>query len=94
MPGPIWSSEVRPGSFGGHDGLVYYQGPSTFHDLLSATTAWTDRTFLVHGERRISFRAFRNAVEAARPSLASLGVGVGDPVMLFGYNSPEWIVAL
>ena len=94
MPGPVWSSEVHPSSFGGHDGLVYDRGPSTFPDLLSATTAWTDRAFLVHGERRISFRAFRNAVEAARPTLAALGVGTGDRVMLFGYNSPEWIVAL
>lgn len=94
MPGSVWSSEVHPSSFGGHDGLVYDHGPSTFHDLLSATTAWTDRTFLVHGERRITFRAFRNAVEAARPTLAALGVGAGVRVMLFGYNSPEWIVAL
>lgn len=94
MPGPVWSSEVRPASFGGHDGLVYDQGPSTFPDLMSVTSSWTDRTFLVHGERRVSFRAFRNAVEAARPTLASLGVEAGDRVMLFGYNSPEWIVAL
>lgn len=94
MSSPNWSSEVRRGSFGGHVGLVYDHGPSTFHGLLSATTAWTDRPFLVRGERRISFRAFRNAVEAARPTLAALGVGAGDRVMLFGYNSPEWIVAL
>lgn len=94
MPGPVWGTEVRAGAFGGHDGLLYDQGPSTFADLLSATAVWTDRTFLVHGERRISFRAFRNAVEAARPTLTSLGVGAGDRVMIFGYNSPEWIVAL
>ena len=90
----LWGSAVRHGSFGGHDGLVYEEGPSTFDDLLAGTSAWTDRTFLVHGERRISFAAFRNAVAAARPMLAALGVGAGDRVMVFGYNSPEWIVAL
>jgi long-chain acyl-CoA synthetase len=90
----VWGSAVRQDSFGGHDGLVYDEGPSTFDDLLGGTSAWTHRTFLVHGERRISFAAFRNAVSAARPMLAALGLRAGDRVMLFGYNSPEWIVAL
>lgn len=90
----VWSSEVRAGEFGGHDGLVYAQGPTTFAELLAGTEVWTERTFLVHGERRISFTAFRRAVAAARPMLAALGVRAGDRVMIFGYNSPEWIVAL
>jgi long-chain acyl-CoA synthetase len=90
----VWGSEVRPCRFGGHEGLGYDQGPTTFDDLLSGTEVWTDRTFLVHGERRISFATFRKAVAAARPMLDSLGVGPGDRVMVFGYNSPEWIGAL
>jgi long-chain acyl-CoA synthetase len=90
----VWGSEVRAGTFGGHPGLVYDQGPATFDDLVSGTESWTDRTFLVHGERRISFDAFRNAVAAARTMLESIGIGPGDRVMVFGYNSPEWIVAL
>jgi acyl-CoA synthetase (AMP-forming)/AMP-acid ligase II len=94
VTGQPWGAEVHAGSFGGHDGLLYEHGPSTFDDLLDGTTVWTDRAFLVHGERRISFAEFRGVVSATRPTLASLGVGVGDRVMVFGYNSPEWIVAL
>jgi acyl-CoA synthetase (AMP-forming)/AMP-acid ligase II len=94
MAGGVWSSEVRPGSYGGHDGFVYEGGPSTFDDLLAGTEVWTDRTFLVHGERRVSFARFRVAVRACRSILSSRGVGVGDRVMVFGYNSPEWVVAL
>lgn len=90
----IWGSEVRRGSVGGHDGLTYAEGPSTFDELVSGTSVWTDRTFLVHGDRRISFAEFRDAVAAARPMLASLGIRAGDRVMVFGYNSPEWVVAL
>jgi long-chain acyl-CoA synthetase len=93
-PMTVWGSDVRPASFGGHDGLVYAQGPTTFDDLLDGTSVWTDRTFLVHGERRISFSAFRCAVAAARPMLSELGLRAGDRVIVFGYNSPEWIVAL
>ena len=90
----VWGSDVQPGRFGGREGLVYVQGPATFDELLTGTACWTDRTFLVHGERRISFACFRNAVAAARPMLDALGIRPGDRVMVFGYNSPEWIVAL
>lgn len=94
MADGVWSSEVRAGSYGGHDGIVYESGPSTFDGLLTGTEVWTDRTFLVHGERRVSFAEFRDAVRACRSILTSRGVGVGDRVMVFGYNSPEWVVAL
>jgi long-chain acyl-CoA synthetase len=54
---------------------------------------WTDRTFLVHGGRRVSFATFRAAVRAARSDLDDLGIRPGDRLMVFGYNSPEWVVA-
>jgi acyl-CoA synthetase (AMP-forming)/AMP-acid ligase II len=90
----VWSAEVRAGSYGGHDGLVYDCGPSTFDDLVSGTRVWTDRPFLVHGDRRITFTGFRTAAYAARAHLAGLGIESGDRVMVSGYNSPEWVVAL
>ncbi|MCV7014686.1 class I adenylate-forming enzyme family protein [Mycolicibacterium madagascariense] len=89
-----WGTEVREGSYGGHAGLVYDRGPSTFEDLMAGTEVWTDRTFLVHGDRRISFAAFRIAAHAARARLGALGIEPGDRVIVNGYNSPEWVVAL
>lgn len=89
-----WGAEVREGSYGGHEGLRYDQGPSTFEELIVGTEVWTERTFLVHGQRRIGFATFRAAAQAARAHLAGLGVGAGDRVLVFGYNSPEWVVAL
>lgn len=96
MPEPrsIWGAGVYEGRFGGHAGLVYDQGPSTFEDLIAGTEVWTDRTFLVHGERRVSFAGFRAAIRLARTQLDGLGIRPGDRVMVFGYNSPEWVVAL
>ena len=55
---------------------------------------WTPRTFLVQGERRISFGAFVAAVRTARQLLAPLDIRPGDRVMLLGYNSPEWVLGL
>ncbi len=90
----MWGNEVRAGSYGGHPGLVYERGPSTFADLVAGTEVWTDRIFLVHGERRVTFTDFRAAAGAAVPHFAKLGVRRGDRVMVFGYNSPEWVLAL
>jgi long-chain acyl-CoA synthetase len=90
----VWGTEVSDGFYGGHAGLLYDTGPETFDDLIAGTEVWTDRTFLVHGDRRISFAAFRAAAHAARAHLASLGIRPGDRVVVFGYNSPEWVVAL
>lgn len=93
-PRPVWGSEVSQGTYGGHAGLVYDCSPSSFDELVSGTEVWTDRTFLVHGERRVTFAGFRAAAYAATRHLAELGIRPGDRVMVFGYNSPEWVVAL
>ncbi|CAN5245581.1 class I adenylate-forming enzyme family protein [soil metagenome] len=90
----IWGKDVRAGSYAGHEGLLYDQGPTTFDELMAGTAIWTDRPFLVHDGRRISFADFRCAAHAARTRLAELGIGDGDRVMVFGYNSPEWVLAL
>ena len=75
----VWGTDVREGSFGGHggltyEGLTYDQGPSTFEELVAATERWTDRTFLVHGDRRISFAEFRAATRSARRIVGDLGI--------------------
>jgi len=81
-------------SYGGHPGLLYDRTPDGFAELMAGTEVWTDRTFLVHGERRVTYAGFRAAAQTARAQLAGLGVRPGDRVVVFGYNGPEWIVAL
>ncbi|MEU0498650.1 class I adenylate-forming enzyme family protein [Mycobacterium sp. NPDC006124] len=89
-----WGIEVREGTYGGHPGLLYDRTPDGFAELMAGTEVWTDRTFLVHGDRRVSFSGFRAATHAARTHLSGLGIRPGDRVMVHGYNSPEWVVAL
>jgi long-chain acyl-CoA synthetase len=90
----MWGTEVRDGWYGGHPGLIYDETPNSFAELVAGTEVWTDRTFLVHGERRVTFAGFRAAAQAARTRVANLRVRPGDRVMVFGYNSPEWVLAL
>lgn len=89
-----WGERVAAGRYAGHDGLVYPERPQTFADLFDGTQRWAERTFLVQGDRRITFGEFFAAVEAARARLIPLGVEPGQRIVLLGYNSPEWVVAL
>jgi long-chain acyl-CoA synthetase len=91
---PLWDTEAFSGSYAGHPGRLYRRGPATIDDLVEGTRCWTDREFLVHGERRITYAGFRGALGRAREHLASLGIRPRDRVMVFGYNSPEWIAAV
>jgi len=89
-----WGDEVVDGRHGGHPGLVYRVRPRSFAELVTGVDRWQPRTFLVHGQRRISFGEFFAAVGAARDRLATLGIQPGDRVLLQAYNSPEWVLAL
>ena len=89
-----WATETISARYAGHDGLLYRRSPATFTDLVTGTRCWTDRTFLVQGERRISYTAFREALGGGREQLAALGIRPHDRVMVFGYNSPEWVLAV
>lgn len=89
-----WGDEVVAAGYSGHPGLVYRQRPRTFGELLHGAERWAPRTFLVHGDRRITFGEFFSAVGSARDMLVSKGIRPGDRVLLLGYNSPEWVLCL
>ena len=89
-----WGEDVAEGHYAGHPGLIYPQRPHTFAELFAGAQRWVDRTFLVQGERRISFGEFFAAVDPACARLKSLGVRPGTRVVLLAYNSPDWVLAL
>lgn len=89
-----WGDEVVAGHYGGHPGLVYRDHPRTFAELFTGVDRWAQRTFLVQGDRRVTFGEFFAAADLARERLESLGIGRGDRVVLIAYNSPDWVLAL
>jgi long-chain acyl-CoA synthetase len=90
----VWGTAVFPGHYAGHAGLLYRPHPRTFSELLAGTERWRDRTFLVQGDRRVTFAGFDSAVDRGRGFLHQLGIRRGERVMLLAYNSPEWALAL
>src|SRR5262245_57191292 len=91
---PVWGTDVVEGNYAGHPGLLYEPRPHSFSELLESTDRWGERTFLVHGGRRISYAEFTSAVAVAGQRLRELSIERGDRVLLFAYNSPEWALAL
>lgn len=90
----MWGREVLPGSYAGHDGLVYDPRPFSIPELLVGSERWGDRVLLVQGERRLTHGGFRAAIAPAAELLAARGVRASDHVMLLSYNSPEFVLAL
>ena len=77
----IWGTGVREGSYRWprRPGLRA-ASPTTFDDLMAGTEVWTDRTFLVHGERRVTFAGFRAAAQVAHGRTSqAFGITTGRP---------------
>lgn len=94
MPDVRWGTDIDASGYAGHQGLQYSPRPTTFAHLFAESVRWADRTFLVHGEQRMTFAAFTDAVNAGVGELRDSGVQPGDRIMVYAYNSPQWVIAL
>jgi long-chain acyl-CoA synthetase len=85
----VWGSGVVRDPDG--PGLLYHPRPASIIEMLAGTRRWSERTFLVQGERRISFAVFLDAIPRAA---ALLGGRPGDRIFVLSYNTPEFVLAL
>ncbi|GAA3385001.1 class I adenylate-forming enzyme family protein [Cryptosporangium minutisporangium] len=92
QPSSGWGSEVVEDTLHGHSCLMYARRPRDVSDVLDASARWSDRVFLVRGERRVTFAQHRRAVQAVAARLRADGVQEGDRVALYAANSAEWVV--
>jgi long-chain acyl-CoA synthetase len=90
----LWGSDVVEIRYAGHPGLAMSPRPTSLGQMLTGVSRWADREHLVQGNRRITVRQFLSAVEPAADMLVRRGVAPGDHVLLLGYNSPDWVLAL
>lgn len=89
-----WGTETVEESYRGHAGVQYRDRPTSVLQMLDTVPQWAGRTFVVQGDRRISYDAFLNAVEEGALILGRNGVTPGSKVLLFAYNSPEFVLAV
>jgi long-chain acyl-CoA synthetase len=90
-PSARWSGGVVEAKLHGHPCLMYDSRPQDLSEVLDASQRWSQRTFLVRGERRVTFAQHHRAVAAVAARLRGYGVGEGDRVALYAANSAEWV---
>ncbi len=61
--------------------------------LLRAAMVYPDKTAVIHGDRRITYRELRARCQRLASALARLGVGQGDTVAVFAGNIPATLEA-
>ena len=91
---PLLAKIAVPGSpfeIGARDGLrQFVNAPPDLNQLIENARAHGDKTFIVEGERRLTF----NEVFAWRDRLvARLGIARGERVAICMRNRAEWMVA-
>lgn len=89
-----WSPTTVEAVVRGHPGRVYETRRRSLPELLLDARRWSDRDFLVQGDRRLTFAEHERAVMQGAQVLRDAGVGPGDRIVLAGVNSIEWDVAL
>lgn len=88
-----WGAEVGEVEVLGHPCPSFLQRPRAVPQIFLDARRFPDRTYLVEGDRRLSFGAHEAAVERVAGALQEHGVGRGDRVLLLGSNSMEWVIA-
>lgn len=89
---PKWSKEIRVETHGAVTYRMYAARPHRTDQILALARARGDKPYLIQGDRVVSFAGFyRGAVAKAR-ALSDMGVKEGDRVVIFGWNSPDWIM--
>ena len=72
---------------------VFAVRKTSVRELLKASAVHEDNEYLVHGERRISYKAHLSLVASVASALQErYGIGSGDRVALLAANSAEWVI--
>ncbi len=72
---------------------VFKKRKRSLRELLAASSAFGDDEYIIHGDRRITYREhLRLVASTARALKERYGVGHGDRVAIFSENRPEWII--
>ncbi len=90
-PGAPFETETRV--IRGIPTTVWKNAPPTLRELFQATQAFSERTFVVYEDERVTYAAFRRAALHVAQALVRDGIRPGDRVAVAMRNLPEWPVA-
>jgi long-chain acyl-CoA synthetase len=90
LTGPGGPFEVVTEDVRGRPMQVYKDRMKALRQICEVGAARGDQTFIVYGEREISFREFVSLANSVSPGLQKYGVTYGDRVAVLSQNNPEW----
>lgn len=90
LTAPGGAFAIVPAVADGVEMRVYESRFSSLREVLAMGAGHGEATFLVHGDRRISFVEFVDEANSIAEALAARGVGHGDRVAVLSANNPEW----
>jgi hypothetical protein len=94
LTGPGGPFEVVTEPVGGVEMKVYKDRFRSLREVAALATAHGDKTFIVHGDRRISFSEFSGLANGVSAALRDgFGIGRGDRVAVLSANNPEWCLS-
>src|SRR3954452_22775844 len=94
LTGPGGPFEVVTEPVGGIPMRVYKDRFNSLREVAAIAAAHGNKTFIVHGDRRVSFIDFSRLANGVSAALRdSFGVSHGDRVAVLSANNPEWCLA-
>jgi long-chain acyl-CoA synthetase len=93
LTGPGGAFEVVTEEVRGIPMKVFKSRMKSLREITNLARMRGDETFIVYGDRRISFAEFVDGADSVSASLLDLGVGRGDRVAVLSANNPEWCLA-
>jgi long-chain acyl-CoA synthetase len=88
-----WGSELVTEEVLGATCTAFSHRRRNVSELTLDARRFPERHYLIQAGRRLTFGDHERVVEAATALLRRCGVSQGAPVLLFGANSIEWVVA-
>ncbi|MDR3530479.1 MAG: class I adenylate-forming enzyme family protein [Rhodopila sp.] len=88
----FWGKQIAVEEIRGVPFRMYTDRPRRIEHLLPFANCWGSRPYVVQGDRVVTFDALRAASGAKARQLAESGVRQGDRVLIFGWNSPDWVL--
>ena len=92
LTGPGGAFEIAHVTVNGIPVRAYRHALPDVRALWQSTHAFADRTYLVYGEERLTYRQAHARVDAIAAWLAAQGIRPGDRVAIAMRNYPEWML--
>ena len=93
LTGPGGPMEIVRQQVLGADVQVYANRLRSMRDMLALAVGHGDKTFIVYGDRRLTYAQHEHRVHQIAQFLTERGLTLGDRVAILAANHPDWVAS-